>query len=93
MEYNKNNRKVEFTTILEDRDNATIFRHFKNKDYKIITIANHSENYDEELVIYHEVGNESHCCARPIDMFFSEVDYEKYPDVEQKYRFEIKSGE
>ncbi len=87
MEYNKNGRKIKYTTILEDNKNATIFRHFKGKNYKIISIANHSETW-EELVIYHEVGNITHCCARPIDMFFSEVDHKKYKDVEQKYRFE-----
>ena len=87
MEYNKNGRKIKYTTILEDDKNATIFRHFKGKNYKIISIANHSETW-EELVIYYEVGNITHRCARPIDMFFSEVDHEKYKDVEQKYRFE-----
>ena len=87
MEYNNNGRKVAYTTILEDKDNATTFKHFKNKDYKIVTIANHSETL-EELVVYYEIGNQEHCCARPIDMFFSEVDKKKYPDVEQKYRFE-----
>ena len=87
MEYNNNGRKVAYTTILEDSNNATTFKHFKNKDYKIITVANHSETW-EELVIYYEIGNETHCCARPIDMFFSKVDKEKYPDIEQEYRFE-----
>ncbi len=86
MEYRSKDRKVEFTTILESGEGATIFRHFKNKDYQIITIANHSETR-EELVVYREVGNKDHCCAVPIDMFFSKVDHEKYKEVKQEYRF------
>ena len=53
---------------------------------EVIDIAKHSETL-EELVIYkHLVDGE--IWARPIDMFNSLVDKEKYPDVEQEYRFE-----
>ena len=68
------------------------YRHFKGKEYIVLDIVNDSEsNNDEEfkkVVIYEALYGEHLIWARPYDMFASEVDHEKYPDVKQKYRFE-----
>ena len=55
--------------------------------YEIVGLAPHSET-DETLMVYKALYGEGKMCARPIDMFMSEVDHEKYPDIKQKFRFE-----
>ena len=68
------------------------YKHFKNKLYKVIDIVYDSEsNNDDKLkkvVIYEALYGDNLRWARAYDMFNSLVDKEKYPDVEQKYRFE-----
>lgn len=63
------------------------YRHFKGNIYLVTDIAVHSETA-EPMVIYKSVDNPDLVWCRPLDMFISEVDHEKYPDVKQKMRFE-----
>ena len=55
--------------------------------YKVLAVAHHTEN-GEKLMIYQALYAPFKICARSYDMFMSEVDREKYPDIKQKYRFE-----
>lgn len=77
---------------------GAIVRHFKREYitnpqsaeylYKILAFASHTET-GEKLVIYQALYPPYKTCARPYDMFISEVDQVKYPDIKQKYRFEV----
>ena len=64
-----------------------IYRHFKGSKMLVIAIAKHSETLDKMVVYQHLDTNE--IWVRPYDMFISKVDKEKYPNVEQEYRFEL----
>lgn len=44
------------------------------------------------MVVYQNTAKEDLFWVRPLNLFLSEVDHDKYPNVKQKYRFE-KEGE
>ena len=62
------------------------YRHFKGKKVKVLAISRHTEFTNMLFVVYEYGGI---VWSRPYDMFISEVDKEKYPNVKQKYRFEL----
>ena len=65
-----------------------VYRHFKGNKYIVEDVAIDSET-DEYLVLYRALYGEGLLYARPMKMFLSAVDTEKYPDVKQKWRFEL----
>ena len=69
-----------------------VYRHFKGDYYIVVDVAEHSET-GEKLVIYRTLYEEGKLYARPYDMFASKVDKEKYPEVEQEYRFQLQDIE
>ncbi len=64
-----------------------IYKHFKGDYYLVEEIAFDSET-KEKMVVYRRLYGDGTLWVRPLDMFLSEVDHNKYPDVSQKYRFE-----
>ncbi len=64
-----------------------IYKHFKGNLYEVMAIAKYTETM-EDMVVYREVNGEM-TYVRPLEMFVSKVDKEKYPEVLQVYRFEL----
>lgn len=65
-----------------------IYKHFKGDYYIVEDIAIHSEDRSK-YVVYRCLYDECQLYIRPLDMFLSEVDKQKYPEIKQKYRFEL----
>ena len=69
-----------------------VYRHFKGDRYLVEDIAFDSET-KEKMVVYRRLYGDGSLWVRPLEMFLSEVDHNKYPNVTQKYRFELQEIE
>lgn len=88
----------EYEKYLEDNNlklwdvNFLWFEHTEsNKSIPVCMINGeyrHLREPNKKLVLYKSLYDDKGTYARELDMFMSEVDKEKYPDVKQKYRFE-----
>lgn len=65
-----------------------MYRHFKGNLYQIRCLARNSETR-EMMVVYQAMYDTFEIYVRPLSMFMEEVDHAKYPEVKQKYRFEL----
>lgn len=62
------------------------YKHFKGDTYIVTNIAYDSENLSKK-VVYENIKTNK-VWVRDYRMFNSLVDKEKYPNIDQKYRFE-----
>lgn len=66
-----------------------VYRHYKGDHYIVEDVAMHSET-GEAMVVYRRLYGNGGLYVRPKEMFLSEVDHKKYPDVKAKYRFTLR---
>jgi len=66
-----------------------IYKHFKGDYYLVEDIAFSSDDGVTPYVIYRKLYGDGGLYVREQNDFLEEVNHIKYPEVEQKYKFEL----
>ncbi len=67
-----------------------VYRHFKGDHYLVEAVATDSET-GARCVIYRKLYGDGGLWVRPLSLFLSKVDRNKYPTASQEYRFELQN--
>lgn len=97
-ERRKSIRRIRQNGTVEHLLYGDLVQHFKREKlseekkedtylYRILCVATDTET-GKKCVIYQAMYGNFGVYSRPMDMFLSEVDHNKYPDIKQEYRFE-----
>lgn len=65
-----------------------IYKHFKGNTYRVVAIAKSCEDLSLQ-VVYQDTEDEHKIWVRSYEEFISPVDKEKYPNINQEYRFTL----
>lgn len=65
-----------------------VYRHFKGDYYLVVDIAYNASDLKKQ-VIYRSLYQDGKLWVRDYDDFISKVDKNKYPNIEQEYRFKL----
>lgn len=69
-----------------------VYRHFKGDYYLVEALAQDSET-QQTVVVYRKLYGDGSLWVRPLAMFQGPVDREKYPNADQKFRFQLQTIE
>lgn len=86
-EAKEKDREIQVGDIVQHFKREWVSKETSKYLYKVLAFAEHTETA-ERFVVYQALYEPFKTCARPYDMFMSEVDHAKYPEATQKYRFE-----